>query len=313
LSPSHQAVQTTKHISVPSSSEVLPLNEKNEVDKEKLRSTPVIAKKSGKTKKRKESQKTDFTKKRLASKINISKQTKPLKIKEEIKNQQGENIPKKLNSILHDQPELPFYQKALSYHRSGKIQTAIEMYLEVLKKNPDFRDAIFNLVAAYIEISNFAKAYTLLEKLRDLDPENPQVLLNLSVAEIGLGRPEKAIFHLEKAELLKGPRFEIYLNRGIAFSQIGRLDEAIMWHKRAEEIQQDDPLLLFNMALCYDKHEKYNDALRYYLLFLKQGSSFPPHQLRDIKRRIRTLRIYLARQVNDSINKQHQLVEENLE
>jgi len=313
LSPSHQAVQATKHISVPSSSEVLPLNEKNEVDKEKLRSTPVIAKKSGKTKKRKESQKTDFTKKRLASKINISKQTKPLKIKEEIKNQQGENIPKKLNSILHDQPELPFYQKALSYHRSGKIQTAIEMYLEVLKKNPDFRDAIFNLVAAYIEISNFAKAYTLLEKLRDLDPENPQVLLNLSVAEIGLGRPEKAIFHLEKAELLKGPRFEIYLNRGIAFSQIGRLDEAIMWHKRAEEIQQDDPLLLFNMALCYDKHEKYNDALRYYLLFLKQGSSFPPHQLRDIKRRIRTLRIYLARQVNDSINKQHQLVEENLE
>lgn len=314
LSPSHQEVQTAKHISVSSPSpEVLPLKEKNEVDKEKLRSAPVIAKKSGKTKKRTKSQKTDFTKKRLASKINISKQTKPLKIKEEIKNQQDENIPKKLNYILHEQPEVPFYQKALSYHRSGKIQTAIEMYLEVLKKNPDFKDAIFNLVAAYIEISNFAKAYTLLEKLRDLDPENPQVLLNLSVAEIGLGRPEKAIFHLEKAELLKGPRFEIYLNRGIAFSQIGRLDEAIMWHKRAEEIQQDDPLLLFNMALCYDKHEKYNDALRYYLLFLKQGSSFPPHQLIDIKRRIRTLRIYLARQVNDSINKQHQLVKEDLE
>jgi Tfp pilus assembly protein PilF len=312
LSPSHQAVQTATHISVPSS-EVLPLKEKNEVDKEKLKSTPVIAKKSGKTKKKTKSQKTDFKKKKLVSKIDISKQTKPLKIKEEIKNQQDENIPKKLNYILPDQPEVPFYQKALSYHRSGKIQTAIELYLEVLKKNPDFKDAIFNLVAAYIEISNFSKAYTLLEKLRDLDPENPQVLLNLSVAEIGLGLPEKAIFHLEKAELLKGPRFEIYLNRGIAFSQIGRLDEAIMWHKRAEEIQQDEPLLLFNMALCYDKHKKYNDALRYYLSFLKQGSSFPPHQLRDIKRRIRTLRVYLARQVNDSIDKQHQLVEENLE
>jgi TolA-binding protein len=312
LKTSYQEVQTTKRFSVSSpASEVLPLKEKNKIDKEKLKSPPVIVQKSDKTekstkpKKKTQSKKTDVIKKRLLSQTNISKQTKSLEIKEEIENRPDENISKDLHHLVPDRPEVPFYKKALSYHRSGKIQTAIEMYLEVLKKNPDFEDAIFNLGAAYIATSDFGKAHTLYEKLKDLDPKNPRILLNLSLSEIGLGLPEKAILNLEKAELFKGPRFEIYLNRGIALSQIGNFNEAIKWHKRAEEIKKDEPLLLFNMALCYDKHKEYPDALKYYLLFLKHESSFPPHQLRDIKRRVSSLRVHLATQGNESMNKQH--------
>lgn|GEM_PF-1025356 len=238
--------------------------------------------------------------KKISQEGSPPRQTRRSETTEIIKSRQGERLQKAPQRTLPDMSENPFYRKALSYHRLGQMQMAITMYLDVLKKNPEHHDAAFNLASAYIETFHFSNASPILERLRELDPENPQVVLNLGLAEIGLGRSRKALNHLKEAERLNGPGFEIYFHRGMAFSQIGRLDKAIAWYKRAEGISRDKPLLLFNMAVCCDKSRKYKEALRYYLAFLRQSPS-SSDQLQEIQRRITTLKAYLSIQANEVV------------
>ena len=199
-----------------------------------------------------------------------------------------------------------FFQKALTYHRQNKLDEAIHMYQKVLSKNPEHFDALFNLSSAYIETSAFSKAYPLLNKLRDLDPEKPEVLLNLAIVEIALGRFQSALAYLSIAEKRKdGPNFEIYFHRSVALSQLGNLNEAIVWYKRAEELHPHHSRLLFNIALVYDKMQNYPEAVRYYFKFLKQDLS-SPNEKKEVAARILALKVYMADQSRKLLIQKHE-------
>jgi tetratricopeptide (TPR) repeat protein len=168
--------------------------------------------------------------------------------------------------------------------------------MEVLKKNPEHYDALFNLASIYLKTSAFSEAYPLLQKLMNHDPENPQILVNMAVAEIGLGRPNKAISYLDRADRLKdAPRFEIYFHRGVALSHLKKLDEAMTCYKKAEELHPNDHRLLFNMAVACDKLERYDGALTYYERFLRRGGPSSPDERKEVEARIRVLKLYMAR------------------
>ena len=199
-----------------------------------------------------------------------------------------------------------FFQKALTYHRQNKLDEAIHMYQEVLWKNPEHFDALFNLASAYITTSAFSKAYPLLNKLKGLDPENPEVLLNLGIVEIGLGRLQSALAYLSIAEKRNdGPQFDIYFHRSVALSQLGNLNEAIVWYKRAEELHPHHSRLLFNIALIYDKMQNYPEAVRYYFKFLKQDLS-SPNEKKEVAARILALKVYMADQSKKLLIQKHE-------
>ena len=188
-----------------------------------------------------------------------------------------------------------FYEKALSYHRTNDLETAIRMYEEILDNNPEFDEARFNLAAACIQQSMFDKACSNLKKLREKNPENTQVLLNLAIAEIGMGMPDKAISHLEMAEAkTNSPDFQIYFHRGVAYSKLNRFGEAIAWYKRARKIAPQNPSLLLNMGIAHERMKAYGEAVAAYELSLKYGDTFPPDQRDEITRRVMEIRRFLA-------------------
>ena len=227
-------------------------------------------------------------------------QIKVLKPKKEKDKEQSQKVKKATEAPSDSSPrrtEDLFFKKAVSYHRQNKLEMAIQMYLEVLAGNPEHPDALLNLSSAYIQSSAFSKARPLLKKLRSFDPENPQVLLNLAIVEIGLGRPNKAITYLERSEgMTEEPQFEIYFHRGVALSHLEELDKALTWYKRAEKLSENNPLLLFNMAVAYDKLERYDEALRYYVPLLSNADApLSVDEKKKVEDRIGTLRVYLAR------------------
>ncbi len=229
-------------------------------------------------------------------------QIKVLKPKEERNKEQSRNVQKtvEIPAPSSRRTEDLFFKKAVSYHRQNKLKMAIRMYLEVLAGNPEHPDALLNLSSAYIQSSAFSKASPLLKKLRNFDPENPQVLLNLAIVEIGLGRPDKAITYLERSEgLTEEPQFEIYFHRGVALSHLEELDKALTWYKRAEKLSENNPLLLFNMAVAYDKLERYDKALRYYVPLLNNADApLSVTEKKKVEDRISVLRMFVARQEN---------------
>jgi tetratricopeptide (TPR) repeat protein len=188
-----------------------------------------------------------------------------------------------------------FYRKALSYHREDKLNQAIQMYKQVIRVNPEHRDALFNLSSAYIQLAAYSDAYPLLKQLEVSDHRNPDVLVNLAIAEIGLGRPAEAIHLLDSAaNQCVEPQFGIYFHRAAALSQLGKLEEARISYKKAEKLNTRHNNLIFNLAVLSDKLQRYDDAIHYYGKFLQQNNALPPHDKKSIEVRIRSLHAYLG-------------------
>ena len=192
-------------------------------------------------------------KKKISSKI-LTKDFFPQK-----KNKPGENSEKQVKA------EEIFYKKALAYQKRNNFKQAIQMYREVLENNPGDQDALLNIGACYIKNSEFSNAIIYLNKLKILNTGSCDGLINLAVAQIELGRFNKALVCLDEAEaLIKNPRFEIFLYRGLAFSRLNKSDQALKWYRKAEQILPKNSLLLFNMAILFDKQKIYSEAVKYY-------------------------------------------------
>jgi tetratricopeptide (TPR) repeat protein len=194
-----------------------------------------------------------------------------------------------------------FYQKALRYHREDKLDQAIQMYKQVIRVNPDHRDALFNLSSAYIQLAAYSDAYPLLKQLEVSDHRNPDILVNLAIAEIGLGRPAEAIHLLDSAaNQCEEPQFTIYFHRAAALSRLGKLEEARICYKKAEKLNTSHNNLIFNLAVLSDKLQRYDDAIHYYGLFLLQNNTLPPNEKKNIETRIRSLHAYLGANRNQT-------------
>jgi len=225
----------------------------------------------------------------------ISKEER-IKPKEESKDKKRPELLKRYKPSSIPKSEEPFYLKAVGFHRRNELQKAIQMYQEVLKKNPRHYNSRFNLASAYLKTSSFPEAHSILDKLNKSKKRNPQILLNLAIAEIGMGRPQKAISYLNDADALKGrPEFELCFHKGVALSKLGRLDESVAWYKKAEQHNPGHSRLIFNMAVVYDKLQKYQDSLTYYEAFLKNGKIISPKERTEVEKRIRTIMVYMAR------------------
>ncbi len=191
-----------------------------------------------------------------------------------------------------------FYRKARAYEESGNVEDAARFYRQVLALNPRHRKALARLASIYMDRGEYASAHPLLADLLALSPRDPEVLVNLAIDEIALDRPAEALRRLAAAEALDGaPRFEIFFHRGVALARLGRPAEAIESYRAAEVIDPARSLLLFNMALTYDRMGRYREALVYYGRFLHDADTAPSAgDRRAVESRIGVLMAWLAAQ-----------------
>lgn len=193
----------------------------------------------------------------------------------------------------------PFYEKAVSYHRQNRLKDAIVMYLQVLDKNPQNTDAMFNLASAYLKNREFAMALPILQGLSEKDPDNPQIMINHAIARMGMGEPGIAVSLLDAAQQITGaPSFDIYFHKAAALSQLGRLDEARTFYEKAGKIDPENGWLLFNMAVLYDKMELYGEALQQYRSFLDRKGWSSDKEKKSVDDRVIFLTGFIERQKN---------------
>ena len=203
---------------------------------------------------------------------------------------EGETPPQK----VHEKEQV-FFRKAQSYHKHKNFEMATKMYRRVLHEKPGHRDALYYLSSLYMEQSAYAEAYPLIMELLRLNPGDPQGLANLGISEIALGRPEQAVAHLNEALAFEDPpEFKIYFHQGVARSKLNRMEEAVTWYRKAENLDPGHTHLLFNMAVTFDRLERYKEALDCYARFLKAGESSSPKERRDVETRIGVLMAYLV-------------------
>jgi Flp pilus assembly protein TadD len=175
------------------------------------------------------------------------------------------------------------------------MNQAIALYQTVLKKDPKHAQARFNLVAAYLQTGAYTQAYPMAAELYAEDPGSQQVMLNLAIAHIGCGRYSKALALMDMAaKRPETPLFEVAFHKAVALGHLGRTEAALACYRQAETLRPDDPGLLFNMAVAYDQHQQYGDAVNYYFKYLAHVRQSDMVKIKEVRRRIRTLQAYGA-------------------
>ena len=92
-----------------------------------------------------------------------------------------------------------FYEKAMRFHKRGRLQDAKRFYQEALRLDPSFVDALNNLGVLYIHDKNYAAAQKMFEKATRLKPGYVDAHYNLACLHAIKGEITQSLAHLKKA------------------------------------------------------------------------------------------------------------------
>ena len=141
------------------------------------------------------------------------------------------------------------------------VEQALELAQKVLDRGDSDAGAHFLIGYAYSRKGQFDKAISELEIARDLFPNNAEINAGLGMILNAAGKPEDAINVLKNAMRLSPIPPSWYLeNLGGAYRLTGQYKKAVHEYKKAIQLQPDDMFSHLNLALCYVKLGREEDA-----------------------------------------------------
>ena len=141
------------------------------------------------------------------------------------------------------------------------IEQAFELAQKVLDRGDSDAGAHFLIGYAYSRKGQFDKAISELEIARDIFPNNAEINAGLGMILNAAGKPEDAINVLKNAMRLSPIPPSWYLeNLGGAYRLTGQYKKAVHEYKKAIQLQPDDMFSHLNLALCYVKLGREEDA-----------------------------------------------------
>ena len=144
-------------------------------------------------------------------------------------------------------------QKKLAkcYHKTGKLESAIENYKQMVIDQPENKTAYMNLAGAYRETNQNSEALKVLNELIILTPENPKVYLRLADVYIALDNYSKATENANKAIEIDDKNYEPYWVLASIYQKIGfknydkfleyeemYKDKNVYYDKKADEMSE---------------------------------------------------------------------------
>lgn len=149
-------------------------------------------------------------------------------------------------------------KKAVALHQKGRLDEARAIYEELYGKG--MISAMYILPYSVMLLrsgtcdEDFMKVKEMLkkaEKAPDLTPDKrQQLLMNYAIAQYRLGEMEKAL-HLLEVTHQKSPCGMIYGTLGFLYVQAGDGEKALAYNLEALDYDDEDPVVLDNLAQTY--------------------------------------------------------------
>ncbi len=157
------------------------------------------------------------------------------------------------------------YNQAVMKSKAGDYRGAIPLLEEVIRKDPDRKEAYRALALAYRKTRNYRKAAKISQELIDTFGPTPGDLYQLAYSQSKIGKYADAADNYQTVTYLEPTNFNAFYGLGRALVKLGRYDEAIEAFKKAVELQPDNEITVFNLAFACQKAGNYADAIDYYL------------------------------------------------
>ncbi len=145
--------------------------------------------------------------------------------------------------------------------------------------------AILNDRGVYSEGLSHAKEATV------LDPTDAWAFYNMAEALRGLHRPQEAIVAAQQSIHLSDGKFPLmHFSLGQAYSDTDNWESARQCFQKASELDPKDPASVYNVALCFQKMEFFQDAARWFEEYLRRKPDADDRDhVRDLRTRLRNV------------------------
>src|SRR5579864_392610 len=137
-----------------------------------------------------------------------------------------------------------------AYLSLGQKDLALQAYQKAVEINPYYWVNYNSIGSAYSELGQYENALTAFRKMIELEPDNSFGYLNVGVVYFQEGKYEECIPFFQKS-LQVQPHSLAYTNLGTAFFFLKRYGESVPMFEKAAEMNQNDPMLVGNLADAY--------------------------------------------------------------
>lgn len=153
----------------------------------------------------------------------------------------------------------------------GQYEVAIELYKQVLAKEPNNNYAKFALATVYQKIGQFGQAksiyYQMLKSGVDNQAEVIGNLLDILIED----SPQDATYILSRLAVQNPDSADIFAYASMAYDKVKNYEQAILMLQKAINLDQGNLFYKYNLSVIYDKTEQYEKAIDLYQQVVRQS------------------------------------------
>jgi len=159
-------------------------------------------------------------------------------------------------------------------YKAGKFDDAFRVFNALRKSQGDSPALIRVLAEIELERNHFKSAYRYLKELIELDPDDfgsyiGVLLLGFDLAgkpasrdeAVIIGEKEKMQYLEEASRMVPKDSFDGNYILGVIYGDLDRMKESEKFLLAAEKVNPDDRGLLIELASCFEKQRKFDEAL----------------------------------------------------
>jgi tetratricopeptide (TPR) repeat protein len=129
--------------------------------------------------------------------------------------------------------------KADRLHSRGQTAAAVDVYSQVISRNPAFAEAYLKLGSLYYEIRFYDKAFEAYTRARKLKPNDARLLNNMGSVLLAKGDPAKALTFFIQARRCSADYVEPFYNMACAYARLKKNDAALSSLRQACSMQPE--------------------------------------------------------------------------
>ncbi len=183
-------------------------------------------------------------------------------------------------------------KEKLAYDAANQKQyeAAIELYKQVLESESENYYAAFSLATIYQKLGQFSQAKILYFQLLKNDPQNKDAIINNILALLIEESPKDAVYVLSRLSS-QNPQIDyIAYQTAIAYNKNGNNLLAIDYINRAIALNPQNILYKYNLAIFYDQAGDYEKAVSIYAELIRNNQTQEQIPLNQVQKRLETIK-----------------------
>lgn len=174
--------------------------------------------------------------------------------------------------------------EVLELLHKGQLEKARSLLEELLKRNPDNIDILYNLGMCYTELGFPDKAINILKKCVELKPDFSNAYVALGFAFEKSGDTKNAEKRFLDAVKIDPNNSYALRNLGGLYGKLSDLEKSMYYLEKSYRINPSDPMTIYGLAYMYQKIE---DTERADQLFKQLLELEAPEKLKELARSAR--------------------------